>query len=195
MSELKLIVGLGNPGKNYENTRHNLGFLVAKHFAEQHHLKFRSSSRCKGLVAEGLVADVNVCLLLPLTFMNNSGVAVKEIAAKKGIALENIFIVCDDFNLGFGQLRIRRQGSDGGHNGLSSVLYHLGENTFPRLRLGIGAPPDGEDAADFVLQKFTRNESKQLDPFIEEAADCCLVWLTQEMEKVMSQFNKRKEDE
>lgn len=192
MSELRLIVGLGNPGKKYDMTRHNLGFVVVKRLAQQYHLKIKPSSLCKGNLAEGEILGKPCCLLFPLTYMNNSGIAVKSIVEKKEVAFQDILVVCDDFNLDFGQLRIRRDGSDGGHNGLSSVIYHLNSSDFVRLRVGIGVLKGSKDPVDFVLEEFTKKEGEQLSPSIQEAVDCCLAWLTQDMEKVMCQFNKRK---
>lgn len=195
MSELRLIVGLGNPGKKYEWTRHNLGFVAVTQLVKQYNLKIRPGSLCKGNIAEGEILGQKCCLLLPMTHMNNSGVAIKRIIEKQEIAINDVLIVCDDFNLDFGQLRIRSGGSDGGHNGLSSAIYHLQSSDFARLRVGIGSPKGGKDPVDFVLEEFTRKERKQLDALIPEVVDCCLAWLRQDMEKVMCQFNKRKENE
>lgn len=191
---MRLIVGLGNPGRDYEYTRHNLGFLVVRSLAAKHHLKIIPSSECQGLTAEGPIRQHMCCLFFPGAFMNKSGVPVKQMMTGKGIDLEEILVVCDDMNLDFGQLRLRRRGSDSGHNGLSSVIYHLGSEDFARLRIGIGSPKSKEDMVDFVLEEFSQKERKQLDGLITEAADCCVAWLTQDLEQAMSQFNKRKEN-
>jgi len=176
LTDVSLIVGLGNPGKDYEYTRHNFGFLVVARLAEQYKLKVSSSSLCKGLTAGGMIQDKTCCLLFPLTYMNNSGIAVR-----------------DDFSLDFGQLRLRPSGSDGGHNGLDSVIAQLNSKDFSRLRLGIGPVPNKKDAVDFVLQEFTSAEKKKLDDFIQEAVDCCVAWITGNSDQVMSQFNRKKD--
>ncbi len=191
MSGSRLIVGLGNPGRDHEYTRHNLGFLVVEHLAQKNNLRFRKSSFTNGLTAEGKVAGNDLCCLLPSTYMNNSGLAVKQIVLNKNLDHTDILIVCDDFHLEFGQIRIRDKGSDGGHNGLTSVIEHLGTQDFARLRLGIGTPSKGQESVDYVLGKWTAGEEKQLDEFIDRATDCCGVWLQEGINKAMDQFNGR----
>ena len=191
MSQTRLIVGLGNPGRDYEYTRHNLGFLVVGHLAQKNNLRFRKSSFTNGLTAEGKVTGNDLCCLLPSTYMNNSGVAVKQAVLSKGLDHSDVLIVCDDFHLDFGEIRIRNKGSDGGHNGLTSVIEQLGTQDFSRLRLGIGTPPKGQESVDYVLGKWTAGEKRQLDEFINRATDCCGVWLEQGIHKAMDQFNGR----
>ncbi len=187
-----IIVGLGNPGAEYSRTRHNLGFMVLEALARDHHMTFKPSRVCKGLVAEGAVFDKKCLLLMPLTFMNQSGVAVKSLSSYYQVPSERILIVCDDFHLPFGQCRLRPQGSDGGHNGLSSVIQHLSSEAFVRLRMGVGAPPAGWEAADYVLSEFSQEEKKDLEIFVKKGIACCELWLKEDISKVMSQFNKRK---
>lgn len=194
IGEEKIIVGLGNPGKDYEWTRHNLGFLVVRRLAEQHNINFGLSSFTNGLTAEGEIDNTRVCLLLPLTYMNNSGVAVKQALDKRQVPLANVIVVCDDFNLDFGNIRIRSKGSDGGHNGLSSIIEHLQTDAFNRIRLGIGQPVSKEATVDFVLEEFTKKEKSHLDAFIRQAVDCCLIWLKEGAERAMEQFNRKKEN-
>lgn len=194
-SSPQLIVGLGNPGKGYEYTRHNFGFLAVARLAKEFGLKFSKSTSLKSFVAEGSIEGHDTCLLLPQTFMNNSGTAVQEAARRKSIAPENILVVCDDLNLDFGQFRLRPNGSDGGHNGLVSVIAHLASKEFARLRLGIGRPQSKEETVDFVLTNFSKEERKELPALLEEAVRCCAVWLTQGTAKAMNQFNQRKENE
>jgi len=191
LSETRLIVGLGNPGKDYEYTRHNLGFLAVEHLAQKNNLRFRKSSFANGLTAEGKVAGIDLCCLLPATYMNNSGSAVKQAVLKKGLDHADILIVCDDFHLDFGDIRIRGKGSDGGHNGLTSVIEHLGTQDFARSRLGIGPLAKGQESVDYVLAKWTAAEKRQLDEFLGRAADCCGVWLAEGIHKAMDQFNGR----
>ena len=192
---MKLIVGLGNPGREYEWTRHNLGFLVLTHLARKHRFKFSKSSRIQGLAAGGQIHNHEVLLLLPLTYMNNSGTAVQQASEDKGITAENILVVCDDFHVDFGHLRLRSEGSDGGHNGLASIIEHLKTKKFARLRLGIGAPASKEGAVDFVLGEFNQREKEALSDFSPRAAECCEVWLMEGITKAMGKFNKRTEDE
>lgn len=184
-----MIVGLGNPGNDYEYTRHNLGFLVVRYLAQQLKFKFAISSLTNGLTAEGMHEEKEVFLLMPMTYMNNSGVAVEQVLNKKRLQPKDVLVVCDDFHLGFGQLRLRTKGSDGGHNGLSSVIEHLGTHQFARLRMGIGIPSRGKQSVDFVLEQFGKKEKKLLGTFVEEAAACCLAWLVDGAPKAMDKFN------
>ena len=189
--QARLIVGLGNPGKDYEYTRHNLGFLVVQRLAQKHDLNFRKSSFTKGLLAEGSAADHQLVCLLPTTYMNHSGIAVKAVAQKMTLDPSGVLIVCDDFHLDFGQIRIRSRGSDGGHNGLTSIIEQLGTQEFARLRLGIGAPMPGQETPDYVLGKWTREEQKNLDEFIDRAVECSLIWLHEGIHNAMEKFNKK----
>lgn len=191
MSEKRLIGGLGNPGKDYEYTRHNLGFLVVRRLAEKLKLKFALSSLTNGLTAEGMFEDKAICLLMPLTYMNNSGVAVHQVMTKRELSPEDVMIVCDDFNLDFEQIRLKSKGSDGGHNGLSSVIEHLGTEQFARLRMGIGRPTGKKDMVDYVLEEFKKKEKECLDSFIDETASCCLAWLCEGIDAAMDQYNRR----
>jgi len=191
----RLIVGLGNPGKDYEYTRHNMGFLVLRNISQRRNLKWKRSVLCNGMETNDKRAKSPFRLLIPLNYVNNSGIVVRQYLEKREINLSDLLVVCDDFNLSFGQLRVRKRGSDGGHNGLQSIIYHLNSEDFCRLRLGIGTPPPKQQAADYVLERFNKKEIKRLEPFIDEAADCCISWLTKEIPEVMSQFNKRKENE
>ena len=194
MSSARLIVGLGNPGKDYEYTRHNFGFLVIQNLAARYRLKFTSSSFSKALAAAGQIEGIDAILLQPLTFVNLSGVAVKSTIAQKQIDLENVLIVCDDLDTEFGQLRLRAKGSDGGHNGLTSIIQQLGSAEFARLRCGIGRPKSSAETVDFVLGEFTRQEKESLQGIMDEATDCCLSWLKDGTKKAMDQFNRRKEN-
>jgi len=191
LSELRLIGGLGNPGKDYEYTRHNLGFLVVRRLAEQLKLKFALSSLTNGLTAEGTFEDKTICLLMPLTYMNNSGVAVHQIVTKHNLSPENVLIVSDDFNLDFEQIRLRGKGSDGGHNGLSSIIERLGTEQFARLRMGIGQPAGKKDTVDYVLEEFKKKEKECLDSFIDEATSCCLAWVREGINAAMDQYNRK----
>ena len=186
---MKLIVGLGNPEVRYEFTRHNLGFLVLAQLAEQHSLKYKKSAVAQAVETK-LVLENEVCsLMMPLTYMNNSGIAVKAWMDKKELNPKDILIVCDDLDLSFGQMRLRPSGTAGGHNGIKSVIEHLGTNNFARLRLGIGSAHPSQDTADYVLSNFTSGERKLLPAYINEAASCVTSWVTKGTEATMNQFN------
>ena len=189
---LKFIVGLGNPGRGYENTRHNLGFMAVRALAARYRFPWKRSRILQSFMTQGAIQGHPCGLLLPLTYMNRSGTALRKLVTKRAVAPADILVVCDDFYLEWGQLRIRRTGSDGGHNGLHSVIEALGTRDFNRLRIGLGMPPIRQDAVDFVLCEFKKAEKKKLDPVLEAAVECCVVWLTAGMEKAMNMFNKRK---
>ena len=193
MAATRLIVGLGNPGTGYQFTRHNLGFLAVEQLAKEFKVGFKKSSFTKALVAEIEDEGKKVILFLPATFMNNSGQAVKNIVEQNQLTPEEILVIYDDMNLDFGQLRLRSQGSDGGHNGLESIIREIGTDQFPRLRLGIGQPSPKVDAAQYVLTEFSSQEKKELTNFILEASECSRVWLNQGIHQAMGQYNQRKE--
>lgn len=188
---MKLIVGLGNPGKEFEHTRHNIGFMVVGRLAREFKIKLSRNSESNSLEGRGQIEEEEVCLSLPLTHMNHSGMAVKKIIQGRNIALTHTLIVCDDINLNFGQLRLRSKGSAGGHNGLTSIIGHLGSKEFARLRCGVGHPEKRDDIVQFVLSQFNPREKKEFKEFLSQAAHCCVVWLTQGTAKAMDQFNKR----
>ncbi|HRZ40464.1 MAG TPA: aminoacyl-tRNA hydrolase, partial [Candidatus Omnitrophota bacterium] len=155
MLQTKLIAGLGNPGAEYEWTRHNLGFLVVSRFVEDAKASFSSSRCCRGLEAQFRLGEVKVVVLMPMTYMNLSGQAVAGALSYYKVEPAESLVVCDDFSLEFGQLRLRSKGSDGGHNGLKSIIENLGTQDFMRLRLGVGNPPSRQDPADYVLSAFS----------------------------------------
>ena len=189
---MRLIVGLGNPKEEYQLTRHNLGFLVVEQLAKELKAGFKKSSFIKALVAEVDNQGEAIKLLLPLTYMNNSGQAVKDFFKHRSVSLAEILVICDDMNLEFGQLRLRPKGSAGGHNGLESIIKELATDQFPRLRLGIGQPPSGMDSAQYVLKDFSAQEKKGLTHFILEASECARLWLNQGIDHAMGQCNQRK---
>ncbi len=184
-----LIVGLGNPGKNYEFTRHNAGFLTLDHIASE------LDTEINNLKNNALVADVVInnhrCLLVkPQTFMNNSGTAVRDIAKFYKIPPEKIIVVFDDISLPCGKLRIRRKGTDGGHNGIKSIIYHLNSDQFPRIKIGVGAKPNPEyDLADWVLSKFGKDDTEQLKAAITKATEVLPLILDGEIDKAMNKAN------
>ena len=187
----KLIVGLGNPGPQYRWTRHNLGFLVLESLGAQQKVLWRNSASCHGMLAKAVIEDFECSLLMPATFMNNSGLSVKKLADRTGTSLEDILIVCDDLSLSFGELRLRPSGSAGGHNGLKSIIKDLGSNQFARLRLGIDTPGGAADTIDYVLSNFTPAQKKALPDFINHALDCVTCWVTEGAQVAMNLYNKR----
>jgi len=165
-----IVAGLGNPAIAYEATRHNAGFRVVDELARRHGGRWVP---CPGPGRESrcLVEDHPIILLKPLTYMNRSGAAVAAALDRHQVPLERLLVVVDDFALPLGRLRMRPGGSDGGHNGLGSIVLDLATEVFPRLRCGIGSPAPGQDPADFVLSPFTREEEQAVAPMIERAAD------------------------
>jgi len=187
------IMGLGNPEKRYEETRHNLGFDVVECLAERLRLPFKDG-KGEYRAARGEAAGSPVVLIKPMTYMNESGVAAVEACEQYEIPLERLFVICDDFQLPLGNLRLRLKGSDGGHNGLYSVIYHLQSDCFPRLRCGIASPsmPKEKDRmAEFVLDRFETDELLIVRQMIEKAADASLLAIQRGLTAAMNEFNKK----
>jgi PTH1 family peptidyl-tRNA hydrolase len=184
---MKIIVGLGNPGTKYTGTRHNIGFEVIDYLAAAANCStFRE--RFEALIAELKEGDETILLVKPLTFMNLSGRAVRAILDFYKLAVEQVLIICDDFNLPLGKLRIRTKGSHGGQNGLRNIQEQLGTDAYTRLRIGVGQPSPG-DAVDFVLSKFKPGERPATDEAIANAAQTALMWHRQGPEASMNRFN------
>ena len=189
---MKLIVGLGNIGKEYEATRHNIGFMVADAIAKKHEVSFNKEER-DAMVAEFRVGGEKILIIKPTTFMNDSGVAVGQFARFYNIAPEDIVIIHDDMDLPVGFLRIRPNGSSGGHNGIKSVQSHLGTDGFVRFRVGIGHPVhEHKVVLDYVLTKFNQEEQKIMTNTIDNVANAADAWITDELEKVMNKYNSKK---
>lgn len=185
---MKLIVGLGNPGGQYAETRHNVGFLLLDCLAEGLKLDFRP--KFQGLVAETRIGEEKVFLLKPQTFMNLSGRSVREIAQFYKIAPQDVLVIYDDMDLNTGRLRIRSSGSAGGHNGIKSIIGELGTESFWRLKVGIGRPPAGWDSARYVLAPFTKEEITILEETLEKGMKAVHLWAKGEEEKAMNLYNR-----
>lgn len=184
-----LIVGLGNPGTQYEYTRHNAGFLTLDALAEKAGIRV-SSLKFKALYGTGLLAGEKVVLLKPQTFMNASGEAVRDAAAFYKIPPQRITVIYDDISLDVGRLRIRRKGSDGGHNGIKSILYLLESDQFPRVKMGVGKKPHPEmDLADWVLSRFTKDEGELLEEAIGRGVQAVELIVQGKTEEAMNRFN------
>ncbi|MGA9363967.1 MAG: aminoacyl-tRNA hydrolase, partial [Bacteroidota bacterium] len=185
------IVGLGNPGNKYEWTRHNVGFFVVDALRDALRTEFEAG---KGdyLLATAQSGGTPIALVKPLTHMNNSGLAVADLVERYDLDLRNVLIICDDFNLPLGKLRLRPKGSDGGHNGLYSIIYQLQTEEFPRLRCGIGtATSSGPefDATSFVLSDFGRDEKPVVRNMVENARDAALCVLSEGVDVAMDRWN------
>ncbi|HVN48323.1 MAG TPA: aminoacyl-tRNA hydrolase [Bacteroidota bacterium] len=188
---MHLIVGLGNPGRQYEYTRHNIGFLVVNQLAASLKATFRPAQG-EYWIASCSLNGLDVVLMKPTTYMNNSGIAVQQFLEAQTLPLEQLLVVCDDIQLPLGSLRIRTSGSDGGHNGLASIIYHIQSENIPRLRCGIGSehlPTDKSSMVDFVLSEFETDEQEIVGTMIQHAADACCVFITKGIVSAMNQFN------
>jgi PTH1 family peptidyl-tRNA hydrolase len=157
---LRVIFGIGNPGIRYENTRHNAGFLLLDFFAQKKSLSFTKTTG-EYFEARGNISDKHYVLIKPTTYVNNSGIAARHVFDKYSLEIEDFLVVCDDTNLNNNILRVRLSGSDGGHNGLNSIIYHLISNQFPRIRIGIGNNPSDVALSDHVLSEFSKNELEE----------------------------------
>ena len=189
---MKLIVGLGNPGRRYEGTRHNVGFEVVNALAERHRMAWETAPRgIDGLTARWRLADT--ILAKPLTFMNLSGTAVVGLLQFYKIEVPDFVVIVDDVNLELGRLRARPGGSAGGHNGLKSIIESLGSEEFARLRIGVGRGDARRDLADHVLATFDRDERDDVEAAIGRAADAAELFVAEGIPPVMNRFN-RKED-
>jgi len=178
-----LIVGLGNPGREYALSRHNIGFLVIDLLKERWGIKLRPWR--ESLLGEG----EGILLAKPLTFMNRSGEAVEGLQREWGIPIERILIVHDDIDLPFGRLRIKRKGGAGGHRGVESIILLLGRDDFPRLKIGIGRPPPQQEVTDYVLGRFSEEEYKTLPSLLERAKDAIYTIISEGLEQAMNLFN------
>lgn len=184
-----LIVGLGNTGLKYDGTRHNAGFLAVDALAEQLGVRI-DRLRFKSLCADAMIGDIRVLLMKPSTFMNNSGEAVIEAVRFYKIPPERVLVLFDDVSLDLGRLRIRRKGSDGGHNGIKSILYHLGSDAFPRIKIGVGQKPHPDyDLADWVLGRFDKKDTKLLDETFAHAADAARMIVGGKISEAMNHYN------
>ena len=184
-----LVVGLGNPGGQYENTRHNAGFLTADELARRGRFAIQRL-KFKALTAAVEISGQGVLMMKPTTFMNLSGEAVGEAARFYKIPPDHVLVISDDVSLPLGKLRIRTGGSAGGHNGLKSIIQHLGADQFPRVKVGVGEKPHPDyDMADWVLGKFQGEDKKVMDEAVKRAADAVECYLKDGPQKAMNRFN------
>ncbi len=185
-----LVVGLGNPGRRYVSTRHNVGFKVVENLQNRWQI-LGESAQLGSLVGSGMIANTRTILARPQKFMNRSGHPVASIAGYYKLEEERVLVVHDDVDLPFGEVRVKRGGGHGGHNGLRDLIKHIGRE-FPRVRVGVGRPPEGWDTADYVLGKWTPAESNEVPSMVAEASDVVEAVLRDGLEAAMNQFNTRR---
>lgn len=188
---MKLLVGLGNPGRSYEKTRHNIGSRVLKQFALQEKIDLKESSSLKAIWGKGARLQEEVRIVLPQSFMNLSGRAVSRCLKRWNVPPERTLVIVDDLHLPLGTLRIRPSGSDGGQKGLQSIIETVGTKEIPRLRVGICPDVLKEPWEEFVLKPFHRKEESKVTEVIEAAAECCRLWVDQGIEACMNRFNRK----
>jgi PTH1 family peptidyl-tRNA hydrolase len=184
-----LMVGLGNPGKKYIESRHNLGFMVVRRLAKELGVKFRYILRLEADIARKRTKTKDILLVLPQAFMNNSGKVVRKLLKNKKIATKNILVVYDDLDLDFGKMRMRPKGSAAGHKGIKSIIQELNTQDFGRIKIGIGRPESGMSGSDYVLSEFSSEEKEELPPIIDKAVRACLCWVEEGIDTAMAKFN------
>jgi PTH1 family peptidyl-tRNA hydrolase len=190
---MHLIVGLGNPGNEYFRTRHNVGFMVADQLAVSVNTQFHAG-KGEFWLAQCSLYNVEVTILKPVTYMNDSGIAVLEFVEREQTPFENILVVCDDFQLTLGTIRLRKTGSDNGHHGLSSIIYHLQTDQFARLRCGIASasmPLEKSKMKEFVLESFPESELSIVENMIGRAKDACKSFILDGIDQAMNSFNAK----
>lgn len=183
-----IIVGLGNPGKKYENTRHNAGFDAIDKFADENGIKI-DKLKHKALIGEGRIGSEKVILVKPQTYMNLSGESVLSVSQFYKVESENIVVLYDDIDLDIGKLRIRKKGSAGSHNGMKSIIKCLGTEDFPRVRIGISRPPEGWDLADYVLSKVSKEQEKGMLKGIDKAVKTIKEIVSSGLDLAMNKYN------
>jgi len=187
---MKLIVGLGNPGRIYTESRHNSGSLVIKALAKKHKIALKKDRDTFSLSGKGKIFGHDVILALPLAFMNLSGKAIAALIRKYKLHLKDILVVCDDLDLEFSRIKIKDSGSSAGHRGLKSIIDALNTRGFSRLRIGIGRPSPNQDVSDYVLSSFTKADRERLKDSLKSAVRCCEFWISAGITKSMNIFNR-----
>lgn len=186
-----IIAGLGNPGREYENTRHNAGFMTIDKLAKEYGIDV-SEKKHKALIGKGVIEGQKVILAKPQTFMNSSGESIRELTDyyKPDIAAE-VIVIYDDITLDVGSIRVRKHGSAGGHNGMKSIIAHLGTEEFQRIRVGIGEKPPKMDLADWVLGHFPKEDKEHLEDGLKDACDAVLLLINKEPDEAMNRYNRK----
>ena len=186
-----IIAGLGNPGTQYMGTRHNAGFSVIDALADQYNISV-DTQKHKGMIGKGMIEGEKVILVKPMTYMNLSGECIREVMDYYKADIDDLIVIFDDISLEPGQLRIRKKGSAGGHNGIKSIIAHLGTQEFPRIKVGVGAKPDRMDLADYVLGHFSQIESRVMDDAAKEAGQAAQAMILDGIEAAMNRYNSKK---
>ena len=185
---MRIIVGLGNPGRKYAATRHNAGFMILDRLAKMHLVRFKRSFINSAYIAKARKNSHDVLLVKPVAFMNNSGVCVKKIVSHYGIKRDNILIVYDDVDLTLGVMRFRTKGRSAGHKGMDSIIQYLDTDLIHRIRIGIGKP-NSEDLSDYVLSGFIDEEKKEFAAIVQKACRCCWDWIDKDISLIMQECN------
>lgn len=188
---MRIIIGLGNPTRDYQATRHNIGFDTITRLSDEYNIPL-DFKKHKALCGKGYIGGEKVIIAQPQTFMNLSGESVRELVDFYKVTNEDIIVIYDDVALDVGQLRIRPKGSAGGHNGIKSIIAHLGTDEFPRIRVGVGEKPRTWDLADYVLGRFDSEEQPVIREALGRAAKACEMMITDGIEEAMNQFNRKK---
>lgn len=188
-----MIAGLGNPGKEYDKTRHNVGFAAIDVLADRYSISVREKKH-RALCGKGMIEGEKVILVKPQTYMNLSGESIRAVRDFYRLEYEEIIVIFDDISLPPGQLRVRRGGSAGGHNGIKSIIAHLGTQEFPRIKVGIGMKPTEMDLAAYVLSRFSQHEQRLMDEAFRDAGAAAVTIMAEGVERAMNVFNRRKTD-
>lgn len=190
MEDLFIIAGLGNPGSRFDNTRHNIGFEAVDRLSEKYGIKI-TKLKFKALYGDGVIEGKRVLLVKPQTFMNLSGDSLREIIEWYKIPMDNLLVIYDDIDLPVSKIRIRPAGSAGTHNGMRSIVYQLQKDNFPRIKIGIGTPPEGWDLADFVLSKFSLDDKKLMEESLKNTLEAIPLLLKSGINAAMNRYNSK----
>ena len=191
---MRIIIGLGNPTEKYQATRHNIGWDAITRISDDYRIPLNQKKH-KAICGAGYIEGEKVILAQPLTYMNLSGESVRELVDFYKVDTEDIIVIYDDVSLDVGQLRIRKKGSAGGHNGIKSIISHLGTDEFPRIKVGIGEKPKDWDLADYVLSRFKDDEETVIREALKDISDACRMIITDGMDSAMNKYNKKKSED
>lgn len=186
---MRAVIGIGNPGRNYIGTRHNVGFYILDSFAHKNKLDFLPT-KSDFWKAESVIDTFRFLLIKPTTYVNNSGLVINELIDNFNLTINDLLVIYDDVNLDIGNIRIRKNGSDGGHNGIKSIIYHLQSDSFPRIRVGVGKQKDDESLANYVLSKFNKDEINLIDQKIPLLQQLMIEFIANGYEKMLDYFSK-----
>ena len=186
---MKLVVGLGNKGREYENTRHNMGFMLVDRYLQYKNITDKFKEKFNAMYIETTINNEKVIFIKPMTYMNNSGIAVRAFVDFYKLNSEDILVISDDLDLDLGKFRLRRNGSSGGHNGLKSIISHLGTDNFKRLRIGISN--DKDDVINYVLSKFSKKELNDIDTMFDTLVDVLDDYFVMDFTSLMSKYNRK----